>query len=193
MRIIAGKYKGKVLKEFELNSTRPTADLVRGAIFNIIGTNIQNARFLDLFAGTGAMGIEAISRGASQVVFVDKNDDAIKLIKTNLKLLKDENYLVLNNDFFEALKQFDNQNLDFDYIFIDPPYSTDCAEKSFKIIYKYSLLKKTGLIIWEHDESKLELLKYFNDSKITRKYGRKYVTIMNNDILEKFIKIQNNE
>lgn len=193
MRVIAGKYKGKILKEFELASTRPTADLVRGAVFNIIGSNIIGSNFLDLFAGTGGVGIEAISRGANQVIFVDKNADAIKLIKSNLKLLKDENYLVLNADYFDALKQFDQKNMDFDYIFIDPPYSTDCAEKSLKIIHKFSLLKRTGLVIWEHDESKLQLLQFFNDKKITRKYGKKYITLLDFNILSQFIKIQNNE
>ena len=84
MRIIAGKFKGKVLKEFNLDSTRPTSDLVRGALFNAVGTKIENSIFLDLFSGTGAVGIEALSRGAKECYFVDSNKSAIKIITKNI-------------------------------------------------------------------------------------------------------------
>lgn len=178
MRIIAGKYKGKVLKEFELSSTRPTADIVRGAIFNILGTKIIDSVFLDLFAGTGAVGIEAISRGCKTAYFVDQNKQSINLIKNNLKAINQSECSVINESFEFALKNFSNQNVKFDIIFLDPPYKTDYAEDVIFQIQSLNVLNKNAIIVWEHDETKLDKLKEFSNIVKTKKYGKKYVTIL---------------
>lgn len=185
MRIIAGKFKGKVLKEFELSSTRPTADMVKGAIFNILGSRVQDSAFLDLFSGTGAVGIEALSRGAKQVAFVDSNKESVALIRSNLKLIKAENFIIMQTDSFDALKRFSVQNQKFNIIFLDPPYASVLAEKCIKLINKLNLLEKDGIIVWEHDETKLSMLKENEDVK-TKKYGKKYVSIIPYEILENY-------
>ena len=192
MRIIAGKYKGKILSEFELSSTRPTSDLVRGAIFNILGEKVKDSVFLDLFAGTGAMGIEAISRNAKQVIFVDNNQESINLIKKNTSFLKENNYKIKKNDCFEALKELSTEQYCFDIIFIDPPYKTNLAEKCIKQIVKQNLLQNSGVAIWEHDETKNNLVNLLEGVK-TKKYGKKYVTILNISQLNNLINILKNE
>lgn len=186
MRVIAGKFKGKVLKEFELSSTRPTTDLVKGAVFNILGSRIVDARFLDLFSGTGAMGIEAISRGANQVVLADNNKESVSLIKKNLALIKADNFIIMQNDCFETLKILYSQNKKFDIIFIDPPYNSTYAEKCIKLIHKLDLLSENGLIVWEHDQSKLELVQKCEQIR-TKKYGKKYISILEKEVLTVFV------
>lgn len=194
MRIIAGKYKGKVLNEFELDTTRPTSDMVRGAIFNMIGSSIQDAQFLDLFAGTGAVGIEALSRGAKQVVFVDFNHDSINLIRRNLKLVNLGNYNFVHQTSFDvALQNCANNNNKFDIIFLDPPYKTNLAEQAIKQIFELDLLNPFGKIFWEHDETKLPLLNNAFVSLKSKKYGKKFVTIIEKQNLTKFINMQNVE
>ena len=158
MRIIAGKYKGKVLKEFVLTSTRPTADMVREALFDKIGFSTTDCVFLDLFAGTGAVGIEAFSRGAKECYFVDKNLEAIKIIKNNLSLVDAKNGFVFNNNYKSTLKNFERDNIKFDIIFLDPPYATDFAEDAIVYIKTHKLLAKNGLIVWEHDVEKLSYI-----------------------------------
>ena len=178
MRIIAGKFKGKVLKEFELNSTRPTADLVRGALFNTLSYNVDDCVFLDLFSGTGAVGIEALSRGARECYFVDANKDAIKLISNNLKSINMQTSNVLNLDYTFALNEFCKLGLKFDIVFLDPPYATDFAENAINFIKNNDLLSNFGIIAWEHDNTKLQYIKEnFKDSK-TKKYGKKYLTFI---------------
>ena len=180
MRIIAGKYKGKVLKEFALASTRPTADMVREALFDKIGFDINDAVFLDLFAGTGAVGIEAISRGAKQCFFVDKNQEAIKIIKNNLGLIDANNGHMFCFDYETALQNFANQSIKFDIIFLDPPYATSFAEDAINTIKSKDLLNDNGLIVWEHDAEKNDYVqKNFNNFQ-TKKYGKKYLTYIFN-------------
>ena len=176
MRVIAGKFKGKILTEFELSSTRPTADMVREALFDKIGFLVDDSVFLDLFAGTGAVGIEAISRGAKFCHFVDLDKSAQKIIEKNLKSVNATNCEILNCDYLSALKKFENNCNKFDIIFIDPPYKTDFAETAIEYIFQNNLLAKNGLCVWEHDDSKLDYIaKTYGDVK-TKKYGKKYLT-----------------
>lgn len=194
MRIIAGKFKGKKLKEFELQTTRPTSDLLRESLFNIIGEKVVNSVFLDLFAGTGAVGLEAISRGAKTCYFVDSNRESIKIVKSNLSLINiNENSLINNNDntnvkvmfldYNQALNSFKNGIESFDIIFLDPPYASDYAENSIKFILNNNLLKPNGYIVWEHDKFKISATEKFNIVK-QKKYGDKYLSC---------IKMQSNE
>ena len=168
MRIVAGKYKRTPLKTIESNDTRPTKDMVKEALFSSI--NIYNdTRFLDLFAGSGAIGIEAISRGAYKVVFNDINKEACKVIKENLSKIH-EDAKVFNLPYEECLFKL-NEN-PFDYIYLDPPYAFNECDNLFKLIDKFHLLDNEGIIIVEVRKD-VDLLENYDELKQfkVRKYG----------------------
>ena len=168
MRIIAGKYRGRTLASFEGNDVRPTIDRVKESIFNVIQFGIADSKFIDLFAGTGSMGIEAISRGASEVVFGDSAQSSIRLIKQNLQGIEG-NYRILNRDYRETLNSLHEP---VDYIFVDAPYKLDCINDIEDIVKKKNLLNKDGYIIYEHDiEKKYRLSKDFYVEKV-KEFGR---------------------
>ena len=146
MRIIAGKYKRTPIKTLEGEDiTRPTRDMVKEALFSSIEIN-SDTRFLDLFSGTGGIGLEALSRGAKDAVFNDLNKQAVRIINTNLEKVH-ENRMVLNLDYQECLKRLENEK--FDYIFCDPPYDFKAYEDLFFYVNKYNLLDKKGIMIVE--------------------------------------------
>ena len=148
MRIIAGKYRGLKLNEFEFDNIRPTIDRVREAIFNKIQFNILNANVLDLFGGTGAVSLEFVSRGAN-VTTVDSNSNSIKLIKQNFaKAYVKPNLLEM--DYMKALKKLRAENKTFDIIFLDPPFDADFADKSIRYISDENMLNEDGIIVYEH-------------------------------------------
>ena len=158
MRIIAGKYRGRKLKSPPSLQTRPTSDRLRETLFNILAPRIEGARFLDLCAGSGAVGIEALSRGATPVTFVDRSRKMYALIETNLKLLnvgKDEIEVVSREalDFLQRrIKQEDGL---FDVIFFDPPYALDYEEVLDCIGQNAEqLLSNDGMVIVEHYKKK---------------------------------------
>lgn len=170
MRIIAGKYRGLKLNEFEYDNIRPTIDRIRESIFNKIQFDIPNAKVLDLFGGTGAVSLEFVSRGASKVFTIDNNYNSLKLIKQNFAKAK-INPNLLEMDYMTALKKFKTNNVEFDIIFLDPPFDTDYAEKSLDFISIAGLLKEDGVIIYEHAvEKQFELPNNF-EIKDERKYG----------------------
>lgn len=178
MRIIAGKYKGKILNSFKLDTTRPTSDIVRSSLFNILGDKIIDCIFLDLFGGTGACGVEAISRGSKQVYIVDKNKESVNLINKNLNLVN-ASAIVENTDYLTFLGNCKLKKICFDVVFIDPPYATDFGENAIKFIIENNLVCSDSVIVWEHDKTKLDYvdsLKYPNVR--TKKYGIKYLTII---------------
>lgn len=144
MRIVAGKYKRKNLITLETNDTRPTKDMVKEAIFDTIQINEADT-FLDLFAGSGAIGIEAISRGAKKVIFNDSNPKAVSIIKDNLNSIK-EIATVYNEDAFTLLNRIKDC---FDYIFIDPPYIFDKYDELISLIKTNNILKENGTLILE--------------------------------------------
>lgn len=178
MRIIAGKYKGKKLVEFDLNTTRPTSDMIREALFDKIGYKVFDANFLDLFAGTGACGIEAISRSAKQVFFVDANKQAISIIKKNLQSIGKNDAVVLQSDYILATKQFAKQNLQFDIVFLDPPYASEFAENAISQLFENNLLAPDFLIVWEHDKTKNNYVERKYPNATTKKYGDKFLTYL---------------
>ena len=151
MRIISGKYRGKKLKEFDIASTRPTQDRVKESIFNLIQFDVVGSQVLDLFSGTGALGIECISRGAEFVYLVDKNKQAINLINSNLKGVEG-NYSVQNMDFMEFLTT--HLNLKFDIVLLDPPFATNYAQEAIQYITENNMLNQAGIIIFETSENK---------------------------------------
>lgn len=171
MRIVGGKYRGRVLTGFENIGVRPTSDMTRESLFNILQTVICGASFLDLFSGTGAMGIEALSRGAKRVVFNDNSRQSITVIKKNLEKLKvSEDYLVVNFDAVTLLKRTDEQ---FDIIYIDPPYASGLGESAVKLCH--SALSRDGVVILESDSAFDGQIEGFKVSD-KRKYGRAHLT-----------------
>lgn len=173
MRVITGSARGHTLKAPKGDNTRPTSDKVKESIFNIIGFIDEEDIILDLFSGSGGMGIEFLSRGAKSCYFIDEDANSIKIIKENLvktKLI--DKSLVYKNSVDRAIKILGNKNLKFDYIFLDPPYDRNYVVKVIKNIVDENLLSDSGKVIIEH-ETKLELLdKYYNLFKADyRKYG----------------------
>lgn len=167
MRIISGKYRGKKLKEFELNTTKPTLDRVKESIFNLIQFDVLDAVVLDLFSGTGALGIEAISRGAKKTFLVDKNPQAIKIIKENLKGIEGD-YQVLNLDYFDFLK---TNNTKFDIVLLDPPYKTDFGTNAIEYLINNNCLTEDGIIIFETAEERDFNFDYAGYKIDRKKYG----------------------
>lgn len=174
MRIISGKARGTKLYTLEGENTRPTLDRVKESIFNIIQNEIEGAKILDLFAGSGAIGLEFLSRGAESAVLCDKSKDAINIIKKNIEKTHMEQYTqVFNTDFENCLEKVKNER--FDIIYLDPPYTTDYILKSLKKIIELNIAKEGSLIIVEtDDEQRIEKEIENIDIKIVdkRKYGR---------------------
>ena len=146
MRIISGKYKGKKLLEYNYEHIRPTSDKVKQAIFTKLQFKIPSSRVLDLFCGTGALGIEAISRNAKEVIFVDINKKSVDLTNKNLKAINSDAN-VYNCDAERALSLVKGK---FDFIFLDPPYKSGLYEKIIQKIASEDILNDDGIIICEH-------------------------------------------
>ncbi|GAA0613217.1 16S rRNA (guanine(966)-N(2))-methyltransferase RsmD [Virgibacillus siamensis] len=154
MRIIAGEYKGRQLQPVPGKSTRPTTDKVKEAVFQILGPFFDKGICLDLFAGSGSLGLEALSRGMTAGVFVDKHPKAIHTIHENVKLLKlEEQTEVFRAEAFRALQAASKRHLQFNLIFLDPPYGKVSYEKLLEQISDLQLLKKNGIIYCEHGTS----------------------------------------
>lgn len=152
MRVIAGEYRGRKLDRIEGMDIRPTTDMVKESLFNILGEAVIDCNFLDLFGGTGAIGIEALSRGASHVVFIDSGIKSIKVLKGNLERLNiKEGTEVFHTDYESAVNKLHKYNKQFDIIFIDPPYSIGIAQKALAAIDRNPILAESGLIVVEHD------------------------------------------
>lgn len=157
MRVITGKAKGHKLKSPKGLKTRPTTDRIKESVFNIIGDILPDSTALDLYSGTGSIGIEFLSRGAKLCYFIDNDPTSIKVINENLQKtsLKDQAY-VYKNDVHSAIKILSRKGLSFDYIFMDPPYGKDLVIQTIENIFKLGIIKKKGIIIAEH-ETELEL------------------------------------
>lgn len=154
MRVIAGEARGRNLKspDKKLN-VRPTISQIKEAIFNIIMPDIKDSVFLDLFSGSGSIGIEALSRGSKKVFFVEKNLACVKIIKKNLELtrldLLNNKSKVILGDARNVIKDLYKNNILFDIIFMDPPYYKNLAQESLMLLSEYNLLNKNGFIICE--------------------------------------------
>jgi len=153
MRIIAGKFKGRQISAVKGDNTRPTTDKIKENVFNIIGQFFEGGRVLDLFAGSGNLGIEALSRGMDHAIFVDMNLNAIRVIKENISNLQlQEKTEVYRNDAFKALSVLAKKNAKFDMIFLDPPYGKISITELLAIVIENDLLNEDGLIICEYGE-----------------------------------------
>jgi 16S rRNA (guanine(966)-N(2))-methyltransferase RsmD len=147
MRIVGGSTKGRKIRVSK-KGIRPTKSIVRKGIFDVLSTKINNSYVLDVFAGSGALGLEAISRGAKNCVFVEKNP---KILLENIRTFSFKNKSkVIAGDFRLGLKKVNNKR--FDIIFLDPPYHRSYISKILKLISKYRLLRNKGIIVAEHDK-----------------------------------------
>lgn len=177
MRIIAGKDKGRKLNRRDGREVRPTSDRTKEALFNILGSEVVGVRFLDLFAGFGGIGLEALSRGAYETVFVDKAEENTKIIEENIEMLGyEEETKVVAADVLESLGLLRG---DFDLIFMDPPYQQEeLYTATLEEIEKYQLLHPTGIIIIEHhSEAELDLKSEYDIIK-ERNYGNAALTLV---------------
>ncbi|CDE54333.1 MAG: 16S rRNA (guanine(966)-N(2))-methyltransferase RsmD [Clostridia bacterium] len=174
MRIISGKARGTKLYTLDGTATRPTLDRVKESLFNIIQNDIEDSTVLDLFSGSGAIGLEFLSRGAKRAVLCDSSKDAIKIIKQNVqKTHFEEKVEVYNMEFTKLVERLQNQK--FDIIYIDPPYATDFIKISLEKIIEYELVNEnTKIIVETDDETRILNQIEKMDVEITdkRKYGR---------------------
>lgn len=183
MRVISGTARGTKLNSIEELSTRPTLDRVKESLFNIINSRINDSVVLDLFAGSGAIGIEFLSRGCRTAYLCDYSSKAVKMIHQNLEKTRlQENAVVLNKDYKKCLEELAIKQIKFDVIFIDPPYKDDIAVDAAKMILSLKLLKEDGIIIIETDEKdrEIENLKKLDiEVYDIRKYGRANLIFLN--------------
>lgn len=172
MRVIGGKFKGHPLKAPKGSSTRPTQGMLREAVFNICQNEVEGARFLDLFAGSGAMGIEALSRGASEVTFVEQNKGAVLCIKENLAPLQTQARLLVT-PFSRAVALLIEEKAQFDLIYVDPPYNMSVELRTL-----LPLLAKEAILFLEegHKTAKCEEIPGLT-IKSTRRFGAAFLTI----------------
>lgn len=176
MRIIGGKYRSRVLSEFAGDDVRPTSDRVKESLFNILALKLYGARILDLFSGSGALGLESLSRGAKEVVFNDCAKESLAILKKNLVALKiaanGEEAKLSNCDYAVCLE---NVRGTFDVIFIDPPYRFEYGVNALKKIAEKGLLSENGIAVYERDrpfEGEIVGLEKYDE----RKYGKTYLT-----------------
>lgn len=169
MRIISGKYRGRIIPSPKESIVKPTLDRVKENVFNILQMKVRGAVVLDLFCGSGALGLECISRGAKEVHFVDNNQNNINSLQKFAQTLGVEDCYFYHSDYYDKLKDFSSKS-QFDLIFLDPPFGSDLAQKAIVKIFKFDLLVDGGIIVWEHP---LNIDKNFIKDKVfdTRKYG----------------------
>ena len=175
MRVISGSARGLKLKTLEGLNTRPTADRIKESLFNIISPYIYGSSFLDLFSGSGAIGIEALSRGATNAYFVDNHKESIDIIKHNINLAKfGEKSTVYNSNAIDIIDKLKNNKNQFDIIFLDPPYNKNLLLPVLEKIESSKILKNDGFIICEQhiNEEEINLEKLYTyrikEYKITK-------------------------
>jgi 16S rRNA (guanine966-N2)-methyltransferase len=165
MRVIAGQAKGTKLIGIKGDIVRPTLDQVRETLFNILGHDLSGEYFLDLFGGSGAIGIEALSRGAEKIVWVENNQQSQDLIRANLQKCRFENnddsksslfaWELITMDALQALPSLEKKSLKFDVVYVDPPFADNLYEKCLIGLSKSQLLKKESLVVVEHDSKNI--------------------------------------
>ena len=180
MRIIGGTARGTKLYTLNGENTRPTLDRVKESLFNIIQNEIIDANVLDLFSGSGAIGLEAVSRGAKKSILCDKEKQAIEIIRKNVvKTHMEQKVEIYNLDFKKILKEKIKEKQDI--IFLDPPYKTDYIAQALELIYEKQLINTQSIIIIETDEED-RIIKNIDNEKFEiydkRKYGRAYLIFL---------------
>lgn len=178
MKIISGTLKGRNIEGYNIEGTKPTMDRVKESLFGMIQDYIKDSTVLDLFAGSGNLGVEAISNGAKIAYFIDNNPEVIKVLNKNIANLDIQSKSrVILSDWKKALNTFATQNIKFDLIFIDPPYAYDVYEKILNKVSTLNLLSDNGLIIMEY--SNLHLPATYENLTLykERNYGNKSINI----------------
>ena len=178
MRVISGKVRGLKLDTPKNDDVRPTTDRVKESLFDIINPYVIDSNVLDLFAGTGSLGIECLSRGALSATFVDVSKDSINIVKSNVKKARVENEsTILNLDFKTAIDRLNVQNKKFDIIFMDPPYYKNMFIDALSNIDNSDLLSEDGIIVVEHDtkDKFIDKIGRLEKSK-EKKYGNTTLT-----------------
>ena len=177
MKVISGTLRGRNIKGFNIDGTRPTMDRVKESLFASINGYISESVVLDLFAGSGNLGIEAISNGAGKCYFVDNNKICIKVINENVECfnIKDKT-CILNMDYKVALKYFKNNEIKFDLILVDPPYNYEIINEILEIVDEYKLLNDGGIIVLEYQKDKIENVSSHYSLLKNKKYGDKYIS-----------------
>ncbi|MBF0504023.1 MAG: 16S rRNA (guanine(966)-N(2))-methyltransferase RsmD [Candidatus Omnitrophica bacterium] len=179
MKILGGKYKGRNF--YMPAGIRPTQGILRAAIFDLIGHDLSGLSFLELFAGSGAVSLEAISRGAEKVVMVEYNDLSAKTIQENCELLGIDlggQYSLNHAEAFTTLKRLSEDKMRFDLVFLDPPYGQKLAKKALKLISTRDILHPQSLVIIQHEKKeKLEIPRDFN-VLVQRHYGASNLIIL---------------
>ncbi len=174
MRVITGKYKGREIKMPK--DIRPTQNRIREALFNIL-RDIEELSFLDLFAGSGAIGFEALSQGVERVMFVENNRTCAQAIEANLSVISSSNWEVICMDADRAIERMHQRGIKFNIVFLDPPYRQDLAKKTLKTLSQYDIVASTGFVVCQHfkreilpdDIGSLRLIKQ-------AKYGSSYLS-----------------
>lgn len=174
IRITGGENRSRLLETPNTTLTKPTMDKVRAAVFNALGDSVKNAKVLDLFAGSGSYGFEALSRGAMKVTFVDSSYEAIKVIKKNASNLNRDNVEILNYDVLAYLNQ---NSREFDIIFADPPYKLDVYEALVKTLIERKIIGDGGIIVLE-SEKELNIDESLFKSVRFYKYGLAKIYIL---------------
>lgn len=171
LRVISGSAKGHKLKTINGTATRPTTDRVKESVFNIISGFIVGKRVLDLYSGTGSLGIEALSRGAEFAIFVDNSRECLVTIKQNLSHTRlSEKASIMPTNVFSVLDNLSKENRKFDIIFLDPPYNKGLVEETLKCLVESDIIEREGMVIAEHDykenvPQEVEFLKRFRYQK----------------------------
>lgn len=176
MRIISGKYKGRVLSGNNIKGTRPTMSRLKESVFSMIQTKVIDSVFLDLFAGTGSIGLEALSVGAKKVYFVDNGKIVFKYLKKNISDLNVQDYVEVSNlNYKDALKYYKQHNITFDIIYLDPPYLNNVINDCLKLIVDYNLLNNNGQVICEFTDEKItSIMELVKEKKYSDKIIRIY-------------------
>jgi 16S rRNA (guanine966-N2)-methyltransferase len=170
VRIIAGKYGGRNLTSVKSMNVRPTSDRARESLFGILGDRLEGAEVLDLFAGIGSIGLEALSRGASKVMFVENDPQMIRAIKKNIELIKvEEQCLISHLSAIPFIKRYSGRDLHFDFIYIDPPYIYAKHEELLSGISHGGLLKEGGILVIEHSKKTVMKEKFRFIEKVREK------------------------
>ena len=178
MRVISGYLKGRNIDGYDTIGTRPTMNRVKESMFASIQEYISDSLVLDLFSGSGSLGIEAISMGAKKCYFVDNGREILNILRKNINNLNiEEKSTIINKDYREALLYFKNNNIKFNIVLVDAPYKMEVMEEIIELVTKYDLLLDNGILLLEYSFDKLKD-KYNNLELIkSKKYSDKYVNI----------------
>ena len=175
MRIVAGKYKNKTINAPSGLHTRPTLDKTRESIFNIIAPYIFDSNVLDIFSGSGALAIEALSRGAKMITLIDNDDNAIKVINENISSIKENSRAIIIKDDYKVISTLNEK---YDVILLDPPYNLNVFDEIFSIIKEKQLLNDYGVIVFESDANHVLKDNYEGFKLKNYKYGIAHVSVL---------------